>query len=178
MGGDLDAESTPGAGATFTLTLYLERAARPETAAPVAPSDLSHGEREPRVLLAEDHPINRKVVELLLGQVGVDLVSVENGAQAVEAAASAAFDLILMDMQMPVMDGLTAIRAIRQDEQARQAPPTPIWALSANALPEHIAASIAAGADGHLTKPISGAALVEVLMKACEQVEARERAAG
>lgn len=76
------------------------------------------------------------------------------------------------------MDGLTAIRAIRQDEQARQAPPTPIWALSANALPEHIAASMAAGADGHLTKPISGAALVEVLMKACEQVEARERAAG
>ena len=178
MGGDLDAESTPGAGATFTLTLYLERAARPETAAPVAPSDLSHGEREPRVLLAEDHPVNRKVVELLLGQVGVDLVSVENGAQAVEAAASAAFDLILMDMQMPVMDGLTAIRAIRQDEQARQAPPTPIWALSANALPEHIAASMAAGADGHLTKPISGAALIQVLAGACEQVEARERAAG
>jgi CheY-like chemotaxis protein len=83
-----------------------------------------------------------------------------------------------MDMQMPVMDGLTAIRAIRQDERARRAPPTPIWALSANALPEHIAASMAAGADGHLTKPVSGAALLQVLATACEQVETRERAAG
>jgi CheY-like chemotaxis protein len=79
---------------------------------------------------------------------------------------------------MPVMDGLTAIRAIRQDEQARRLPPTPIWALSANALPEHVEASLAAGADGHLTKPISGAALVEVLMKACETVDARQRLAG
>ncbi|MDP2259163.1 MAG: ATP-binding protein [Caulobacter sp.] len=178
MGGDLEAESTPGEGATFTLTLYLTRAAKPAAAEPVALSALSHGEREPRVLLAEDHPINRKVVELLLGQVGVDLVSVENGAEAVEAAAAGSFDLILMDMQMPVMDGLTAIRAIRQDERARRAPPTPIWALSANALPEHIEASMAAGADGHLTKPISGGALIQVLATACEQVEARERAAG
>jgi PAS domain S-box-containing protein len=178
MGGDLEAESTPGEGATFTLTLYLTRAARQTLPAPAAPSDLSHGEREPRVLLAEDHAINRKVVELLLGQVGVDLVSVENGAEAVDAAAAGSFDLILMDMQMPVMDGLTAIRAIRQDERARRAPPTPIWALSANALPEHIEASMAAGADGHLTKPISGAALLQVLATACEQVETRERAAG
>ncbi len=178
MGGDLEAESTPGEGASFTLTLYLERAARPATAAATTPASLSQGEREPRVLLAEDHPINRKVVELLLSQVGVDLVSVENGAEAVDAAAAGAFDLILMDMQMPVMDGLTAIRAIRHDERARRAPPTPIWALSANALPEHIEASMAAGADGHLTKPISGAALIQVLATACEQVEAQERAAG
>ena len=178
MGGDLEAESTPGEGATFTLTLYLTRAAKPALPAPAAPSNLSHGEREPRVLLAEGHAINRKFVELLLGQVGVDLVSVENGAEAVEAAAAGSFDLILMDMQMPVMDGLTAIRAIRQDERARRAPPTPIWALSANALPEHIAASMAAGADGHLTKPVSGAALLQVLATACEQVETRERAAG
>ena len=178
MGGDLCGESTPGEGATFTLTLYLERAAKLAAAAPTALSAKSHGDREPRVLLAEDHPVNRKVVELLLGQVGVDLVSVENGAEAVEAAAGGDFDLILMDMQMPVMDGLTAIRAIRQDERARRAPPTPIWALSANALPEHIEASLGAGADGHLTKPISGGALLQVLATACEQVEARERAAG
>ncbi len=178
MGGDLAADSTPGEGAAFTLTLVLQRAAPSQAAEAVPAPAPSQGDREPRVLLAEDHPINRKVVELLLGQVGVDLVSVENGAEAVEAAATAAFDLILMDMQMPVMDGLTAIRAIRQDERARRAPPTPIWALSANALPEHVAASMAAGADGHLTKPLSGAALLQVLVTACEQVEARERAAG
>jgi PAS domain S-box-containing protein len=178
MGGDLQAESTPGEGATFTFTLRLERADRSLAAAPVTPATLSHGEREPRVLLAEDHAINRKVVELLLGPVGVDLVTVENGAEAVDAAAAGAFDLILMDMQMPVMDGLTAIRAIRQQERDRRASPTPIWGLSANALPEHIAASMAAGADGHLTKPISGAALLGVLATACEQAEARERAAG
>ncbi len=178
MGGDLQAESTPGEGATFTFTLRLDRADPSHAAAPAAPATLSHGEREPRVLLAEDHAINRKVVELLLGQVGVDLVCVENGAEAVDAAAAGSFDLILMDMQMPVMDGLTAIRAIRQDERARRASPTPIWGLSANALPEHIAASMAAGADGHLTKPISGAALLQVLATACEQAEARERAAG
>jgi PAS domain S-box-containing protein len=178
MGGDLQAESTHGEGATFTFTLRLERADRSQAAAPAAPPTLSHGEREPRVLLAEDHAINRKVVELLLGQVGVDLVTVENGAEAVDAAAAGAFDLILMDMQMPVMDGLTAIRAIRQHERDRRASLTPIWGLSANALPEHIAASMAAGADGHLTKPISGAALLGVLATACEQAEARERAAG
>ena len=178
MGGDLQAESTPGEGATFTFTLCLERADRSQAAAPAAPATLSHSEREPRVLLAEDHAINRKVVELLLGQVGVDLVTVENGAEAVDAAAAGAFDLILMDMQMPVMDGLTAIRAIRQHERDRRASLTPIWGLSANALPEHIAASMAAGADGHLTKPISGAALLGVLSTACEQAEARERGAG
>ena len=178
MGGDLQAESTPGEGATFTFTLRLERADQSLAAAPVTPATLSLGERAPRVLLAEDHAINRKVVELLLGPVGVDLVTVENGAEAVDAAAAGAFDLILMDMQMPVMDGLTAIRAIRQQERDRRASPTPIWGLSANALPEHIAASMAAGADGHLTKPISGAALLGVLATACEQAEARERAAG
>ncbi len=114
MGGDLEAESTPGEGATFTLTLYLERAARPETTAPVAPSDLSHGEREPRVLLAEDHAINRKVVELLLGQVGVDLVSVENGAQAVEAAA--------LSRLRPDPDGHADAGDGRPDRHSRHSP--------------------------------------------------------
>ena len=177
MGGALDASSRPGEGASFTFDLALDRVAAPAAVpAQVAPEDA--GERKPRVLLAEDHAINRKVVELLLGQVGVDLTCVENGAEAVAAATATSFDLVLMDMQMPVMDGLTAIRAIRHDEAARRVHPTPIWALSANALPEHIEASMAAGANGHLTKPISGAALVEVLVQACEQVEARERLAG
>jgi len=68
---------------------------------------------------------------------------------------------------MPVMDGLTAIRAIRAAEAAQGRPPTPIWALSANALPEHVAASLAAGADGHLSKPVSASALFGALENAC-----------
>ncbi|MDP1738605.1 MAG: ATP-binding protein [Caulobacter sp.] len=169
MGGALDARSEPDAGSCFTLTLDLERASPPLTEcgrpAAVAPDDA----RAPRVLLAEDHPINRKVVELLFGGSGVELVAVENGAEAVEAAASQQFDLILMDMQMPVMDGLTAIREIRAAESRGRLFPVSIWALSANALPEHIAASMAAGADGHLSKPVSAQALFAALAEACAE---------
>jgi CheY-like chemotaxis protein len=122
----------------------------------------------PRVLLAEDHPTNRKVVALILEAVGVDLTVVENGQAAVEATEAADFDLILMDMQMPVMDGLTAIRLIREREKAAGARRTPILALTANAMPEHARASAEAGADGHLSKPIAAAKLVEAVRNAVE----------
>lgn len=125
-----------------------------------------------RVLLAEDHPTNRRVVELILGAAGVDLISVENGAEAVDEAARGRFDLILMDMQMPVMDGLTAISAIRRHE-ARQGRRTPIYTLTANAMPEHAEASARAGADGHITKPITAERLLHVV----EQVWSEKAAA-
>jgi CheY-like chemotaxis protein len=112
------------------------------------------------VLLAEDHPTNRRVVELILGAAGVALTCVENGVEAVDAFRRGAFDLILMDMQMPLMDGLTAIQEIRRLEAAEALVPTPIHVLTANAMPEHIAASHAAGADGHLSKPILADALL------------------
>jgi len=161
LGGELSAESEPGAGSTFRLILPLTAAKAPTVAAPVTP-DLHEAGRAPRVLLAEDHAVNRRVVQLLLEPAGVELTCVENGAEAV-AAAAGGFDLILMDMQMPVMDGLTAIRAIRAAGNR-----VPIWALSANALPEHVRASSEAGADGHLTKPISAEALYAVLEAACD----------
>ena len=166
MGGELTAEGRPGRGATFILTLPLEPAAAPDAVAE-ASAGLAE-ERAPRVLLAEDHAVNRRVVQLLLEPAGIELTCVENGALAVEAALSQPFDLVLMDMQMPVMDGLTAIRAIRAGETGR----TPIWALSANALPEHVRASAEAGADGHLTKPISADSLFEALNRACGGEEA------
>ncbi|MDB5470958.1 MAG: hybrid sensor histidine kinase/response regulator, partial [Caulobacter sp.] len=166
MGGDLTAASEPGQGATFILTLPLPCAAAPDAVVAAAPAEMADS-RAPRVLLAEDHAVNRRVVQLLLEPAGVELTCVENGAEAVEAALSQAFDLVLMDMQMPVMDGLTAIRAIRAGETGR----TPIWALSANALPEHVRASAEAGADGHLTKPVSAEALFEALMTACSAAE-------
>ncbi|HZZ34697.1 MAG TPA: ATP-binding protein, partial [Caulobacteraceae bacterium] len=143
MGGQLYATSLLDEGSVFTLRLALPRVKAPSSEAPppeaaeAEPVDMSRF----RVLLAEDHHTNRRVVELILGSAGVALTCVENGAEAVEAFEAEDFDLILMDMQMPVMDGLTAIRAIRQCEAAAGKRPTVIFALTANAMPEHSKAS-------------------------------------
>ncbi len=96
------------------------------------------------MLLAEDHPINRRVVQLILEAAGVELTCVENGEEAIEAWARGRFDLVLMDMQMPVLDGLTAIGVIREREQRTGRPRTEIYALTANAMPDHARASAAA----------------------------------
>lgn len=178
MGGELAVESAPGLGSSFRLTVDLPRQAeggdqehaRPEPAQSPALEDAA----PPRVLLAEDNPANRRVVSLILEAVGAVLTCVENGAEAVAAAEAAAFDLVLMDMQMPVMDGLTAIRTIRLREAAAGLAPTPIYALTANALPEHVAASRAAGADHHLAKPISATALIDAVRAAVSVGAARE----
>jgi PAS domain S-box-containing protein len=160
MGGRLEADAAPGKGSVFTLVLDLPRCAidADEAAEPEGQADPLLGLR---VLLAEDHPTNRRVVELILGAAGVDLTCVENGVEAVDAFRRRAFDLILMDMQMPLMDGLAAIEEIRKIEAAAGAPRMPIHVLTANAMPEHISASIAAGADVHLSKPILADALLE-----------------
>ena len=164
MGGDLDCESEPGGGSAFILTIPFRPVEAPAApiAAPVEARD--PGRPAVRVLLADDHPVNRKVVEMILGQVDVDLTSVEDGAQATQACRDGDFDLILMDMQMPVMDGLTATREIRLHEAAMGLERTPIIMLTANALPEHIAAGEAAGADRHLAKPFDAAELLELLV--------------
>lgn len=176
MGGKIEATSRPGKGSRFTLTLPLKRVAgkAPPGGVEIAEAAL---DRIPRVLLAEDHAVNRRVVELILETAGVDLVCVENGREAVDAATTGAFDLVLMDMQMPEMDGLSAIQAIRDHEGRNGAPRTRIWSLSANALPEHLEASLKAGADGHLTKPISAPALFQVLTDACATRPEPDRAA-
>jgi len=176
MGGALDAASSPGEGATFTLTLPLVRVA---AAAPGSAPDEAPSPDDPlpvRVLLAEDHPTNRRVVEPILGAAGVDLTCVCDGREAVEAWRGGGFDLILMDMQMPVVDGLTAIRQIRAREAAGGHRRVVIHALTANAMPEHAQASRAAGADGHLTKPITAEALLRAVAAAA-QGEAPDTAA-
>ena len=163
MGGYLDCESEPGGGSAFILTVPLRPAAAP--AAPEAVSATDDGEtRRVRVLLADDHPVNRKVVEMILAQIDAELTSVENGAEAVEAYGDDRFDLILMDMQMPVMDGLTATREIRLQELALGLDRTPIIMLTANALSEHVAAAEAAGADRHLAKPFDAAELIDLAL--------------
>ena len=169
MEGELDAESVPDVGSTFTLTLNLARAPEGVVVKVNRPAQARPQEAgAPRVLLAEDHPINRKVVELLFEGTGVELTSVENGAEAVALYEKEAFDMILMDMQMPVMDGLTAIRLIRARELADGSVATPIYTLSANAMPEHAEAAVGAGANGHLTKPIAAASLFAALETALE----------
>jgi CheY-like chemotaxis protein len=119
-----------------------------------------------RVLLADDNPTNRRVIELMLGAADVQVVSVENGAQAVAAWRSARFDVILMDLRMPVMDGIEAIRTIRADENARALPRSPIIVLSANTAPTDRAATAQAGADGHLGKPVKAEELIGAISAA------------
>ncbi|HXQ11691.1 MAG TPA: ATP-binding protein [Caulobacteraceae bacterium] len=165
MGGVLDAHSSVGEGSTFGLSLSLPLAEHETPALEPAytPQPASDGRRR-RVLLAEDHATNRRVVQLILEGLDVELTCVEDGAQAIEAEAEGDFDLILMDMQMPVMDGLAATRAIREREVSAGAHRTPILSLTANAMPEHTQASLAAGADGHLTKPIAADKLIAAVL--------------
>ncbi|MBS0333845.1 MAG: response regulator [Proteobacteria bacterium] len=115
-----------------------------------------------RVLVADDNPTNRKVIELMLGAAGATATCVEDGREAVEAWRAGAFDAVLMDLRMPVMDGLSAIRAIRAAE-AGVGRRTPIVVLSANTSPQDRAASADAGADAHIGKPVQAADLVAAL---------------
>ena len=167
LGGVLDAHSSPGAGSVFRFELELA-AADEVTTEP--PADLAAHEvgADPdddpfRVLIVDDNPTNRKVLELILDQLGAQWVSVEDGLLAVQAASQQAFTAILMDIQMPVMDGLTATREIRRLERQANRAAAPIIIVSASCQPEHIAAGKAAGAQQHLGKPVSAQALVDAL---------------
>ena len=163
MGGYLDCESEPGGGSSFILTIPFQAA---DTPAATTLIDIASGDDDQariRVLLADDHPVNRKVVEMILAEANVELTSVENGAEAVQACRDGDFDIILMDMQMPVMDGLTATREIRLHEAAMGLARTPVVMLTANALAEHIASAEVAGADRHLAKPFDAAELLQLV---------------
>jgi signal transduction histidine kinase/ActR/RegA family two-component response regulator len=162
MGGRIEADGYPGRGAVFILEIPLKAA--PSTATPRI--DEEPRRRGPRVLAADDNAVNRKLVELILGAIDADVVSVENGLEAVRAMEQQAFDVVLMDLQMPVMDGLTAIQRIRAWEAAGKRRPTPILVLSANVMPEHRQASAAAGADDHIAKPVTVEQLTQAVMNA------------
>ena len=116
-----------------------------------------------RVLLAEDHPVNRRVVELILAPFEVELTVAEDGRQALGRLAEGRFDLVLMDMQMPVLDGLAATRQLRAREAAFGLPRTPVLILSANAMRQHREEAAAAGADRHVAKPVTAQVLLEAL---------------
>ncbi|RZJ98582.1 MAG: response regulator [Brevundimonas sp.] len=169
MGGRIAARSTPGQGSRFHFTVPLERGQTPvETGLPAVPVMA----RALRVLLAEDHPTNQRVVQLILQGQGVEVEIVEDGAAAVAAFQADEFDLILMDMQMPVMDGLSATRAIRALEAAApMRTRIPIVMLSANAMAEHRSEGAAAGSDGHIAKPITAASLLAGIQTALDTYE-------
>jgi signal transduction histidine kinase/ActR/RegA family two-component response regulator len=163
MGGRIDARAVVGRGAIFQVELPLPRVQAVEEDDVGDEEDVSL--EGLRVLVAEDHPTNQKVVEIVLRPYEVVLTMVEDGQAALDAFEPGAFDAVLMDMQMPVMDGLTATRLIREREAAAGAPPVLLIMLTANAMEEHIAAARAVGADLHLAKPMRPAQLLEALAR-------------
>jgi len=166
MAGTLTVVSATGEGSTFTLRLPLARMEASESTAPVRTQAAPEGGL--RILAAEDHATNQMVLRTLLGQLGLDVHIVPDGAQAVDAWSAGEWDVILMDVQMPVMDGPTATREIRQRERALGRRRTPILALTANALSHQTSAYLAGGMDGVVTKPIEAASLIEALLKVAD----------
>ena len=169
MGGNINVESQVGKGSTFTITLPLEHlggslAIAEDLKVPTSGSEpAGFGVAKFRVLAAEDNAVNQQVLSVLLNQIGIEPVFVFNGEEAVAAWRDGAWDLILMDIQMPVMDGVTATRMIRAAEMAEGRSRTPIIALTADAMTDQVEAYEDAGMDSLIAKPLSAANLFEVL---------------
>jgi len=175
MGGEIEAWSEPGKGSRFTLKLNLPREVDPARAAPdrAGPGGWRLGGegagRPLKVLLVEDQPINQRVASVILEYEGAEIAVANDGEEALARFEPAAFDIILMDMQMPVMDGLTATQRIRAREAAESLARVPIAMLSANCMAEHVRAAREAGADLLIAKPVTPDALirgVEAALKA------------
>ena len=170
MGGRLEVDSQPGIGSCFHFTLpcLLDAA---DQAMPEAGQDRPHqptgglastaptANAGPAILLVEDNPVNQKLAKVLLERRGYQVTIAENGQQALAAIAGQAFEIVLMDMQMPVMGGVEATQRIRQRETEQGLPRLPIVAMTANAMQGDRETCLAAGMDDYLTKPIKAADL-------------------
>ncbi|NTV10628.1 MAG: PAS domain S-box protein [Zoogloea sp.] len=171
MGGEVGVDSEPGCGSTFWATVRLGRHARQEAVERAvlqagdgmdAEQVISRDHRGARVLVAEDEPFNQEVMRECLSYIGLEVDVAENGAVAVEKARRTDYDIILMDMQMPEMDGLSATRAIRRLPGRGR---TPILAMTANAFAEDRQRCREAGMDDHLAKPFNTGVLFPTLLK-------------
>ncbi|PKO86261.1 MAG: hypothetical protein CVU18_15890 [Betaproteobacteria bacterium HGW-Betaproteobacteria-12] len=170
MGGDAGGRSTPGAGSTFWFTVHLPRAEgeRQEPAAPIGDPEAELRQRFAgrRILLAEDEPINQEITVMLLAEAGLHVDTADDGAVALAKLAEGNYDLVLMDMQMPNLDGLEATRRLR-------APPLscrlPVIALTANAFAEDRLLAKAAGMDDFISKPVDPPVFFRLLLKWLEQ---------
>ncbi|CAN5357875.1 response regulator [soil metagenome] len=173
MDGEILVDSREGQGSTFTLTFLVDVAATAaaDTSAPAfgaANEDeevLSplHGRR---VLVVDDHPVNRRVIKLFLAPFDCDLVEVENGREALDALETEPFDLVLMDVNMPVMDGLEATRRLRRDPRWKD---LPVIALTADVMRTQIDTCLEAGMDAHIAKPIDLRDLLTVMVQVLDR---------
>jgi PAS domain S-box-containing protein len=182
MGGFVTAEGRPGQGATFAATLPVQRVSQPtlkptdSAASPTLTSLPVDGPAQTySVLLVEDHDINRKLAEIMLERMGYCYATAANGQQALDRLAQESFDVVLMDVMMPVMDGLTALRQLRaQEAQIPGGRRTPVLMVTAHAMTGDKERFIAAGADGYVSKPMSQTGL----KKEIEATLARLKAQG
>ena len=176
MDGSISATSQLGSGSRFEVRIQLKYAdaqkATPRLPASAMSEDMSSladgsvGPTGLRVLVAEDNPINQKVITFMLEPMGMTPVMAANGREALALFKIDSFDLVLMDMMMPEMDGLAATQAIRAWEKENNLPRTPIAMLSANAMSEHVKAALASGCDVHIAKPVTPASLVTGMTEA------------
>jgi CheY-like chemotaxis protein len=158
MGGEIGVLSTPGEGSTFWFTLSLQQAEEPSETTTSNANAVSSSDALPltslKVLLVEDNEINQMVALAILESLGCEIVIANHGQEACELVKTQRFDLILMDCQMPVMDGFSATQVIRQYEQDHGHKSVPIIALTANAIQGDREKCLAAGMDDYLAKPV------------------------
>ena len=173
MGGRITAASTPGEGSLFTVVLPIERLS--EAVDGTEEEDGGLAAEASQILLVEDNFANQMVVRCLLEPLGYGIVTADNGREGVDRFLGGDFSLILMDMQMPVMDGLSAIAEIRAHEVRRGRRRTPIVMLTANTTDVHHERTMTAGADALVAKPVTLDILLDGLRQGAAAAEARSR---